>query len=97
MLDGQAGGAVLADKAYDANTLRVAIGAEAVNPVEPIPQDRHPHNADLWGYRHRIKRDVNRLKHFSRFATRYGANHSLPRLRSPRHPDDMDRLMVDPP
>ncbi len=71
MLDGQAGGAVLADKAYDANTLRVAIGAEAVNPVEPIPQDRHPHNADLWGYRHRIERDVNRLKQFSRFATRY--------------------------
>ena len=31
-----AGHGLLADKAYDANTLRAAMGAEAVNAVEPF-------------------------------------------------------------
>ncbi|MDQ0436505.1 transposase [Kaistia dalseonensis] len=74
LLQGQAGGAVLADKAYDANALRTSIaamGAEAVIPSNRTRKIAIPHDATLYRHRNRIERCFNRLKHFRRFATRY--------------------------
>ena len=74
LLEGQAGDAVLADKAYDSNALRALIagmGAEAVIPSNRTRKVIIPHDADLYKHRNRIERCFNRLKHFRRFATRY--------------------------
>jgi transposase len=74
LLEGQAGDAVLADKAYDSNALRALIagmGAEAVIPSNRTRKITIPHDAGLYKYRNRIERCFNRLKHFRRFATRY--------------------------
>ena len=74
LLDGQSGGAVLADKAYDANALRATIavmGAEAVIPSNKSRKTIIPHDIDLYRHRNRIERCFARLKHFRRFATRY--------------------------
>lgn len=74
LLEGQAGDAVLADKAYDSNALRALIagmGAEAVIPSNRTRKVVIPHDADLYKHRNRIERCFNRLKHFRRFATRY--------------------------
>jgi transposase len=74
LLEGQAGDAVLADKAYDSNALRALIagmGAEAVIPSNRTRKVIIPHDAGLHKHRNRIERCFNRLKHFRRFATRY--------------------------
>lgn len=74
LLEGQSGGAVLADKAYDANALRAIIavmGAEAVIPSNKSRKTIIPHDIDLYRHRNRIERCFARLKHFRRFATRY--------------------------
>jgi transposase len=74
LLEGQIGGAVLADKAHDANTLRTviaAMGAQAVIPSNRSHKTAIPHDATLYRQRNRIERCFNRLKHFRRFATRY--------------------------
>lgn len=74
LLEGQAGKAVLADKAYDSNALRTIIadmGAEAVIPSNRSRKIIIPHDATAYKHRNRIERCFNRLKHFRRFATRY--------------------------
>jgi transposase len=74
LLEGQAGEAVLADKAYDSNALRTIIadmGAEAVIPSNRCRKVLIPHDAATYKHRNRIERGFNRLKHFRRFATRY--------------------------
>nr|WP_156306807.1 IS5 family transposase [Novosphingobium sp. AAP1] len=74
LLEGQAGDAVLADKAYDSNALRTiiaGIGAEAVIPSNRTRKIAIPHDAIVYKQRNRIERCFNRLKHFRRFATRY--------------------------
>jgi len=74
LLEGQAGNAVLADKAYDSNALRALIagmGAEAVIPSNRTRKVIIPHDARLYKHRNRIERCFNRLKHFRRFATHY--------------------------
>jgi transposase len=74
LLNGQVGGAVLADKACDANALRAtitAIGAEAVIPSSGSRKVAIPHDPARYRHRNRVKRCFNRLKHFRRFATRY--------------------------
>lgn len=74
LLQGQAGRAVLADKAYDSNALRAiiaAMGAEAVIPSNRTRKVPIPHDADTYKHRNRIERCFSRLKHFRRFATRY--------------------------
>lgn len=74
LLEGQAGGAVLADKAYDSNALRdliEAMGAEAVIPSNRSRKIIIPHDATIYQHRNRIERCFSRLKHFRRFATRY--------------------------
>lgn len=67
-------GAVIADKAYDSDTIREHIetmGAQAVIP--PRSNRKNPPACDLELYkeRNKIERLFNKLKHFRRFATRY--------------------------
>jgi transposase len=67
-------GAVLADKAYDGNAVRVLItsmGAITVIPSNPTRKVAIPHGAEAYKHRNRIERCFNHLKHFTRFATRY--------------------------
>ena len=74
LLDGQAGKAVLGDKAYDSNALRETIadmGAEAVIPSDRTRKIIIPHDEVAYKHRNRIERCFNRMKHFRRFATRY--------------------------
>ena len=74
LLEGQAGAAVLADKAYDSNALRKIIadmGAQAVIPSNRTRKILIPHDQVAYKQRNRIERCFNRLKHFRRFATRY--------------------------
>jgi transposase len=65
---------LLADRAYDARSLRTWLaerGAEAVIP--PQPTRKHPHTYDASAYKSRnlIERMFCRLKDFRRIATRY--------------------------
>ena len=74
LLEGQAGDAVLADKAYDSNALRAliaAMDAEAVIPSNRCRKAAIPHDAIVYKHRNRIERCFSKLKHFRRFATRY--------------------------
>ena len=74
LLEGQSGGAILADKAYDSNALRELIagmGAEAVIPSKRNRRVCIPPDATIYRQRNQIERCFNRLKHFRRFATRY--------------------------
>lgn len=74
LLEGQRPAAVLADRAYDANSLRQhldRIGAEAVIPSTRSRKTPIPHDPLAYKLRNRIERCFNRLKHFRRFATRF--------------------------
>lgn len=74
LLEGFEAKAVLADKAYDANWLRVLIsqmGAEAVIPCNPTRKTPIPYDRAAYKARNRIERCFNKLKHFRRVATRY--------------------------
>ena len=74
LLEGQRPTAVLADRAYDANSLRAHldhIGAKAVIPSTRSRKAPIPHDATIYKLRNRIERCFNKLKHFRRFATRY--------------------------
>jgi len=82
LLEGQAPKAVLADRAYDANSFRRhldQIGAEAVIPSTRSRKVAIPHDPILYKLRNRVERCFNKLKHFRRFATRYDriASHYL--------------------
>lgn len=74
LLDGQTAEHVIADTAYDADRIRLAIhslGAAAVIPPHPgrtgvVVYDRH-----LYHERHVVECFVSKLKHFRRLATRY--------------------------
>ena len=74
LLHGLAPAAVLADRAYDANSLRShleRIGAAAIIPSTRSRRTPIPHDPVLYRMRNRIERCFNKLKHFRRFATRY--------------------------
>jgi len=74
LLEGHRPTAVLADRAYDANSLRKhldQIGAEAVIPSTRSRKAPIPHDPLIYKLRNRIERCFNKLKHFRRFATRF--------------------------
>lgn len=74
LLDGMSAKAVLADKAYDSNALRMLIAgmeAAAVIPSNRCRKVAIPHDIVVYRHRNRIERCFNKLKHFRRFATRY--------------------------
>lgn len=74
LLRGHKPKAVLADRAYDASSLRQhldEIGALAVIPSTRSRKVPIPHDAVVYKLRNRVERCFNKLKHFRRFATRY--------------------------
>lgn len=74
LLEGHRPTAVLADRAYDANSLRQLlkqIGVEAVIPSTRSRKAPIPYDPLIYKLRNRIERCFNRLKHFRRFATRF--------------------------
>lgn len=65
---------LLADRAYDANSLRDELAARRIKAViPPNPTRKHPHRYDKKAYKGRnvIERMFCRLKDFRRIATRY--------------------------
>jgi transposase len=67
-------GAVVADKAYDTNTVLAAIaqrGAEAVIPPKKTRRHQRPHAPPLYAERNKIERFFGRLKEARGLATRY--------------------------
>lgn len=65
---------LLADRAYDANSLRDWLAERGVKAViPPNPTRKHPHRYDKKAYKGRnlIERMFCRLKDFRRIATRY--------------------------
>ncbi len=65
---------MLADRAYDANSLRDWLADRGVKAViPPNPTRKHPHAYDAKAYKGRnlIERMFCRLKDFRRIATRY--------------------------
>ncbi len=65
---------LLADRAYDANSLREELAQRRIKAViPPNPTRKHPHRYDKIAYKGRnvIERMFCRLKDFRRVATRY--------------------------
>jgi putative transposase len=65
---------LLADRAYDAKSLRDELAARRIKAViPPNPTRKHPHRYDKTAYKGRnvIERMFCRLKDFRRIATRY--------------------------
>jgi transposase len=65
---------LIADKAYDANSLRQLLahrGAKAVIPSTESRTDPIPYNKTIYRQRNLIERMFARLKDFRRVATRY--------------------------
>lgn len=65
---------LLADRAYDAKSLRDELSQRRIKAViPPNPTRKHPHRYDKAAYRGRnvIERMFCRLKDFRRIATRY--------------------------
>jgi putative transposase len=65
---------LLADRAYDANSLRDELARLRIKAViPPNPTRKHPHRYDKNAYKERnvIERMFCRLKDFRRIATRY--------------------------
>lgn len=74
LINGFSPTAVLADRAYDAGSLRqiiADIGAKAVIPSTRSRKTPIPHDTAIYRCRNKIERCFNKLKHFRRFATRF--------------------------
>ena len=68
------GDVLLADRAYDADALRLAMmarGAWANIPLMPQRKTRPAFSAFLYRYRNQVERFFNKLKQFRAVATRY--------------------------
>ena len=80
LLDGDSADYVLADRAYDAKSLRetiAAIRATAVIPSHPVRKQPYDYDRNIYRLRNRIERCFNKLKHFRRIATRYDRRRDL--------------------
>lgn len=74
MIDGLSPAFVLADRAFDANTLTGQIldfGAQPVIPPRRHRRDQHVYDRVLYKERNQIERFIAKLKEFSPVATRY--------------------------
>ncbi len=74
LLDGYTPGAVLADRAYDADALLARIreaGAEVVIPPTSDRVEARSYDAELYRERNEVERFFGRLKLHRRVATRY--------------------------
>lgn len=74
LLEGVTGGAVLADKAYDADDVVEAIqegGAKVVIPLKSNRKQQREFDAEHYKNRNLVERFFCRIKQFRRIATRY--------------------------
>lgn len=74
LIEGLPADAVMADTAYDSDTLRQAIaesGAIAVIPSNPSRARKHPLDKHLYAQRHLVECCFSKLKQFRRVATRF--------------------------
>jgi transposase len=74
LIDGADPGALLADKAYDADTLIETLTQHKITPVIPPKSNRKVQRAcdyALYCERNLVERFFNKLKHFRAIATRY--------------------------
>ena len=92
---------VLADRAYDARSLREELAERRIKAViPPNPTRKHPYRYDKIAYRGRnvIERMFCRLKDFRRIATRYDKRADIFPLNRPlgRNPHLVAQLSPDP-
>ena len=66
--------AMLADKGYDADAIRIELAAAGVEAVIPTKSNRRisiPHDRAKYRWRNLVERLFNKLKNWRRVATRY--------------------------
>lgn len=74
LLDGVALGALIGDKAFDSDWLRLELnqrGALAVIPPNASRAKAIPYDAEVYKWRHLVENFFQRIKEFRRIATRY--------------------------
>ena len=74
MLEGVAMEALIADKAFDADWIRVLLDERGVVAVIPSTANRKhpvPYDRDMYRWRHLIENCIQKLKEFRAVATRY--------------------------
>ena len=74
LLDGVALGALIGDKAFDSDWLRVELnerGTLAVIPPQASRATNIPYDADMYKWRHLVENFFQKIKDFRRIATRY--------------------------
>ena len=74
LIDGLDFGAILADKAFDANSLRQELNNRQAKAVIPAKTNRiiHiPHDAEVYKWRHLIENYFSKIKEFRGINTRY--------------------------
>jgi transposase len=74
LLDGIAIDALIADKAFDNNTIRTMLAERGALAVIPSKADRKtmiPHDIDMYRWRHLVENYFAKIKQFRRIATRY--------------------------
>ena len=74
LIDGLSFNALLADKAFDANWLRIDIterGAQAVIPPRKHRKAQIRYDAEMYKWRHLVENYFAKIKKFRRIATRY--------------------------
>ena len=73
LIDGLSFGALLGDKAYDADWLRALLAHNDVEAVIPARAGRNnpaPHDAEKYKWRHLVENFFQKLKEFKRIAMR---------------------------
>jgi len=74
LLDGVAIGALIGDKAFDSDWLRLELnerGALAVIPPNGSRANTIPYDAEMYTWRHLVENFFQKIKEFRRIATRY--------------------------
>jgi transposase len=74
LLDGFALGALIGDKAFDSDWLRLQLnerGALAVIPPNASRAKKIPYDEEMYKWRHLIENFFQKIKEFRRIATRY--------------------------
>ena len=74
LIDGLNFGAMLADKAFDANSLRQELNTRQAKAVIPAKANRIiyiPHDAEVYKWRHLIENYFSKIKEFRGINTRY--------------------------
>jgi transposase len=74
LLDGVALGALIGDKAFDSDCLRLELnerGALAVIPPNASRSSTIPYDTEMYKWRHLVENFFQKIKEFRRIATRY--------------------------